>query len=122
MISTQVDKTRRLVIHTALGELTMDGMLGAMRGLYADPDFEPDFGVVWDLSGNELAIALREIIYLDARVVEFANENRPKCKVAWVPATGFGAAIIKTLYREHPWAQEWETFMSLEDAIAWATA
>ena len=122
MVLTRVDKSRRLAIHTVDGELSMNAVLAAMRSLYDDPEFERDFGVVWDLSGNDLAISLREIIYLDRQIVEFANQNRPDGRVAWVPATGFGAGIIKTLYREHPWAQEWQTFTSLDEAIAWASA
>ena len=122
MISTRVEPERRLAVQTVNAELTMAGMLNAMRALYADPEFESDFAVVWDLRENELAIALREILYLDPRIVELANENRPHGKVAWVPATGFGAAVINALYREHPWAQEWKTFTSLEDAIEWATS
>jgi len=121
MISTQVNPARRLAIHTVSGKLTLDGIVRAMSALFADPEFESDFGVVWDLTGNDLNITLREIVYLDRQIVELANQNRPKGKVAWVPATGFGVGIIKTLYREHPWAQEWETFMSLEEATSWAT-
>jgi len=88
MIFTRVEPQRRLAIHTVEAELTMDGVLRAMRALFADPDFESGFGVVWDLRGNELAITLREILYLDPRIVELANDNRPRGKVAWAPPPG----------------------------------
>ena len=121
MIFTRIEPERRLALQTVAAELTMEGILNAMRTLYGDPEFQPDFGVVWDLRENDLAITLREILYLDPKIVQLANESRPGGKTAWVPATGFGAAIIKTLYREHSWAQEWRTFTSLDDAIEWAS-
>jgi hypothetical protein len=122
MIKTEVCPARRLAVHSVDGELTLNGMLDAMRGLYANPDFGLDFGVVWDLQKNDLAITLREIIYLDPMIVQLANEYRSTGKVAWVPATGFGRSAIALLYREHSWAQEWQTFLTLDAAIRWASA
>ncbi len=69
MIHTKIDVHERLVIHTADGELTMDMFLSAVQELYARPEFESDFGIVWDLRNCEIAITLQEILYLDPNIV-----------------------------------------------------
>ena len=120
MFTTDVYPDQKVAVHTIEGELTMLGIFAAMHGLYQRADFKPEFGVVWDLRDNDLAITMQEIIYLDAKFVEAANANRPGGRVAWVPATRFGGAILETLYAEHPWTQEWRNFTSLEEALSWA--
>ena len=100
LISTKLDAGNRLVIHRVEGELTMDMVLQSVPELYARPEFESDFGIVWDLRDCHIAITLQEIIHLDPNIVRYANENRHQGKTAWVPGSGLGEAIIRLLYAE----------------------
>ena len=119
MIETEVDPDRRIAIHRGHGTLLLAELPAVTRRLAADPTFDPDYAIVWDLRECDIGITFEEIVHLDPLIVELANQFRPGGKTAWVASTALGEAIIKLLYREHNWSAEWRTFSTLNAAVAW---
>ena len=119
MIEIDVDTERRLATHRGTGELLAPQLLTAMQDLAAHPHFEPNFAIVWDLRQCRIGITIEEILQLDPQLVELANRSRPSGKTAWVASSALGEAMVKLLYRHHNWAAEWETFSTIDAALAW---
>lgn len=119
MIETEIDNSQRIAIHRCTGKLLMEDVFISAQRLFANPGFERDYEVVWDLRDSEIAITLEEIINLASAIVQHANEARPSGKTAWVAPSAFADSIIRLLYDQHEWSTEWRTFSTMDAAIAW---
>ena len=122
MFTTEIDARRRIAIHrTDGGTLQLADVLWAAQSLFQNPDFDADMAVIWDLRGCEVGITIQEIISLDPQLVERANAARPSGKTAWIASTPMEESILRLLYGQHDWGAEWQTFSTLDAAIAWCT-
>ena len=120
MFTTEIDTRRRLATHrTNGGTLQLSDVLWAAQSLFQNPDFGPDMAVIWDLRNCDVGITIQEIISLDSLLVERANAARPSGKTAWVASTSMEESILRLLYSQHDWGTEWQTFSTLDAAIAW---
>jgi hypothetical protein len=123
MFSTEIDTARKFAVHKPTrGTVRLADVLSAALGLFAHADFEPEFSVIWDLRDCAVDITLQEIIDLSPKIIEKANAARPHGKTAWIASSAMGEAIIRLLYDQHPWSAEWQTFSTLDGAIAWCRA
>ena len=121
MLRTEIDVGRRLVIHTLSGKLTLNAGLEEELKVYGQPEYEPDFGVVWDLRDGELMITFQDMANLDSSIFAHINENRIGGRTAWVTGSSFEESMVKLLYSENKWSAELQTFTTLDAAIRWAT-
>lgn len=119
MVETEIDTDGGIAVHRCVGELVIEDVLIAAQRLFSNPDFKPEFSVVWDLRSCSVEITLEEIISLDPALVTVANKARPAGKTAWVASTAFGESIIRLLYDQHDWAADWQTFSTLDAAMGW---
>ncbi|MFI5058709.1 MAG: hypothetical protein ACHQLQ_11030 [Candidatus Acidiferrales bacterium] len=113
----KIDKQRRLVMSTAAGVLTKADVLGHQEHLLKDPDFDPSFSQLSDLShvtGFDVTAAdMRE---LTERTV-FSPESRRAVIVSTELA--YGMSRMFGIFRESKGERGIRVFRKLEDALDW---
>lgn len=113
----KIDKPRRLVMSTAAGVLSKADVLGHQEQLLKDPDFEPSFSQLSDLThvtGFDVTAAdMRE---LTERTV-FSSESRRAVIVSTELA--YGMSRMFGIFRESKGEKGIRVFRKLEDALDW---
>jgi hypothetical protein len=113
----KIDKPRRLVMSTAAGVLSKADVLGHQDQLLKDPDFDPSFSQLSDLThvtGFDVTAAdMRE---LTERTV-FSSESRRAVIVSTELA--YGMSRMFGIFRESKGERGIRVFRKLEDALDW---
>ncbi len=116
----RIDKERRLVMSTAAGVITVADGLAHQDRLMTDPDFDPSFSQLMDLThitkieiGSEdvRRIAQRSVFAPDARRAILVN-----CDVV------FGLAQKFVAFRESLGEKGLRVFRSIDEALSWVLA
>ena|SRR6266849_8182320 len=113
----KIDKERRLVMSTAAGVLTKAEVLSLQDQLLKDPDFDPSFSQLSDLThvtGFEITGA--DMQELAARTV-FSPESRRAVIVNTELA--YGMSRMFGIFRESKGERGIRVFRKLEDALDW---
>ena len=116
-VSFKIDKERKLVICTVFGELVdADGPTG-QRLLLEDPDFDPSFSQLLDLTQVTKVDMDAETVRTLARTSVFSSDAR-RALVA-NSAVLFGFARMFELLREPVGGAPVQVFRSREEALHW---
>lgn len=116
----KIDKERRLVMSVAAGVLTTAETLAHQEKLLKDPDFDPSFSQLWDLT----QITKWEINAADMRSLAqrtlFSTHSRRACVAS--SDVAFGYARMFEMLRENAGETGIHIFRNLDDALDWVLA
>ncbi len=116
----KIDKERRLVMSVGAGVLTMDETWSHQEKLLKDPDFDPSFSQLWDLTQiTEWQISAADMRRLAQRTV-FSSHSRRSCVA--VSDVAFGSARMFEMLRENAGETGIRIFRNLDDALDWVLA
>jgi len=113
----KIDKPRRLVMSTAAGVLTKAEVLSLQDQLRKDPDFDPTFSQLSDLTH----VTEMNITGADMRELAARTPFSPKSRRAVIASNdlAFGLARMFEQFRETKGDQGIRVFRKLEDALDW---
>jgi ATP phosphoribosyltransferase regulatory subunit HisZ len=115
--SYKIDKQRRLVMSTAAGVLSKADVLWHQDQLLKDPDFDPSFSQLSDLTHvtgfDVTAAGMREMA---ARTI-FSSESRRAVIVN--NELGYGLSRMFEILRESKGERGIRVFRNLEEALDW---
>ncbi len=119
MISSQFDKDRVIMVHTASEELTVQDIVIATRLWFAHSNFHPNRSVVWNIEQATLNMTLEELGSMYDLVRKGLSAKRAGGKTAWVHSSAMVRSMIDIVRQEFDWGSEWRTFISMEEALSW---
>ena len=113
----KIDKPRRLVMSTAAGVLTKAEVLSLQDQLRKDPDFDPTFSQLSDLTH----VTDIDITGADMRELAARTAFSPKSRRAVIASNdlAYGLARMFEQFRETKGDQGIRVFRKLEDALDW---
>ena len=118
MLQYRIDQERRIVWLTGTGAVTLEEVLRDQDRLRADPDFKPDYALLADYRGADLAA-------LDAarmRVIAARSPLSPSVRRAFVVRgkANFGLGRMFETYNQlSTRAATVRIFQDLDEALAW---
>jgi len=113
----EIDKPRRLVVTTGSGFLTLADALTHQQKLLKDPDFDPSFSQIMDLTRiTEFALEANDIRRI-AQTTIFSRESRRAIVASNDLAYGFGRMF--EILREIAGENGVRVFRNLDEAIDW---
>jgi hypothetical protein len=116
-VTYEIDKERRLVITTAWDPLTLADALGHQERLLKDPDFDPSFSQIMDLTRiTEFALEANDIRRVAERNV-FSRESRRAIVVSTNLLYGFGRMF--EILREIAGETGIRVCRELDEAVDW---
>lgn len=83
-LRVEVNKSRHLIIKTAVGDVSFTDVQQSCEQMFSDPDFDPSFDMLWDarlatsidLSSNQVIhFAQNPMLHQDSRVAFVASES-----------------------------------------------
>ena len=115
-VSYVIDKENRLVICTGTGVVTPDEVMEFRRQIVRDPDFDPSFSQLGDLSGITIDLTADEVKVLAERS-PFSLTSR-RAFVGKHPEA-YGLARMFEIVRGLRGDLQVRVFRDREDALAW---
>ena len=120
MISTCIDATRGLVVHTGTGELSVDEIETALEKRFGDSAYRPGMKVLWDCRNASVASieasALGALIAFNVR--RAATRGNGKSAIVASKDADYGVCrMFQTLADHLPWSIA--VFRDRESATLW---
>jgi ATP phosphoribosyltransferase regulatory subunit HisZ len=113
----KIDKERRLVMSTAVGVLSKADVLWHQDQLLKDPDFDPSFSQLSDLThATGFDVTAADMRELTARTI-FSSEARRAVIVN--NELAYGLSRMFEILRESKGERGIRVFRKLEDALDW---
>lgn len=116
----KIDRENRLVMTTASGTVTFADALAHQEKLRRDPDFDPSFSQLLDVSFVTRLEITSEHVRLLAQSSSFSQDSRRAVLVS--NDTAYGLARMFEMLRESAGDTGIEVFRSLEEALDWVLA
>jgi hypothetical protein len=109
-----------LILSTAEGRVTFDDVRDHQERLLADPDFDPSFDQLLDMT----AATKFEISADEARTLARRRMLSPESRRAFVATAPhiFGLGRMMEIYREGMEYAEVRVFYSMDEALEWLTS
>jgi hypothetical protein len=113
----KIDKERKLVMSTAAGELTKDEVRSLQDQLRKDPDFDPNFSQLSDLTH----VTAMNITGAEMQELAERTAFSPKARRAVLASNdlAFGLALMFEQIREAKGDHGIRVFRKLEEALDW---
>ena len=121
-ISTDIDKTLNLRIHTVTGALTREDLFAFLTEVYSRPDFDPSMNILWDFTDSDLGpLLLPDVVtirdFVEKRLGTFKTirfalvvSNEFNFGLATMFATLLtSAGIYAKVFRGYEEARKWAT-------------
>jgi hypothetical protein len=113
----KIDKERRLVMSTYSGVLAIADALGHQKNLLDDPDFDPSFSQLFDVTHvTDVRLTAEDVRTLAQRTV-FSPDSRRAILVS--NDLQFGLSRMFGVIRETKGEKGIRVFRKLEDALEW---
>ncbi|HEY6269947.1 MAG TPA: hypothetical protein VIX11_16730 [Candidatus Acidoferrum sp.] len=113
----EIDKKRRLVITTGLDQLTLADALAHQERLLKDPDFDPRFSQIMDLTRVSFSGFGADDIRKVAERNIFSSESRRAIVVSSTLVYGFGRMF--EILREIAGEKGIRVFRDIDEAVDW---
>ena len=115
--SYKVDKERRLVMSCGSGALTREDILGHQERLSKDPDFDPDFSQLADVTQvTKVELSTQDMQTISQRHL-FSRHSRRAILVK--NDLQFGLARMIEVYRESVDETGLRVFRDINEALEW---
>jgi len=113
----EIDKERRLIMSTASGVITLPEVWAHQEKLAKDPDFDPSFAQVLDVT----QVTKLELSSEDVRRVADSNDFSPNPRLAIVATSSlvYGMARMFQMFREMKGKEKTRVFRDRDEALAW---
>jgi hypothetical protein len=113
----KIARDRRLVLSTASGVLTLADVLAHQDQILADPDFNPQYSQLLDLSHvTKIDLSADDIYKLAERDIFLPASSRA---ILVTTDLGEGLARLFKILREHAGEQRIRIFRNLDEALEW---
>jgi hypothetical protein len=113
----KIDKERRLVMSTAFGIITMAEALAHQEKLLKDPDFDPNFGQLLDVTHvTDVELSAPDVRRLALKTVFSPNSRRA---ILVKSDLQYGLARMFGIVRDGFGEKGIRVFRKLEDALEW---
>lgn len=116
----KIDRENRLVMSIASGTITMAEALDHHQKLRSDPDFDPAFSQLLDVSHVTKIELTTEDVRRLAQAAMFSSTSRRAILVS--SDTAFGLARMFEILRESAGDTGIEVFRDLDEALDWVLA
>jgi len=113
----KIDKERRVVLSTGSGVVTKDDLMGHQDRLLEDPDFNPSFSQLWNLTQVTEANFKAADVEMMARRDVFSRGSRRAIVVA--KEDHYGLARMFQIHRELSGENGIRIFRNLDDGLDW---
>jgi hypothetical protein len=112
-----IDQARRFIVSTGWGVLTKDDLVAQTQRVLGDPDFDPHYRQLWDLTEvTEFPVTFPEMMAI-AEVNVFAPDAR---RALLAPSNNvFGIARMFEMLRESKGEKGIRVFRDRAEAFAW---
>lgn len=113
----KIDRERRLVLSTGSGIVTKDDLMGHQDRLLEDPDFDPSFSQLWNLT----LVAEAKVKAADVETMARRDVFSPFSRRAIVVGTDehYGLARMFQIHRELSGEHGIRIFRNLDDGLDW---
>jgi hypothetical protein len=113
----EIDKERRLVTSTASGVITLPEIWAHQGKLLKDPDFDPSFAQLLDVTQvTKLALSSEDV----RRVAESNTlSSNPRLAIVATSAFVYGLARMFQIFREMTGEEGIRVFRDRDEALAW---
>jgi hypothetical protein len=113
----EIDKERRLVTSTASGVITLPEIWAHQEKLLKDPDFDPSFAQLLDVT----QVTKVELSSEDVRRVAESNtlSSNPRLAIVATSAFVYGLARMFQIFREMVGEEGIRVFRDRDGALAW---
>jgi hypothetical protein len=113
----EIDKERRLVTSTASGVITLPQVWAHQEKLLKDPDFDPSFAQLLDVT----RVTKVELSSEDVRRVAESNtlSSNPRLAIVATSAFVYGLARMFQIFREMTGEEGIRVFRDRDEALAW---
>ena len=113
----KIAKDRRLVLSTASGVLTLADVLAHQDQILADPDFNPGYSQLLDLTHvTKMDLSAEDICKLAERDIFLPASSRA---ILVTTDLGQGLARLFAILREHAGEKRIRIFRNLDEALDW---
>jgi hypothetical protein len=116
----KIDKERKLVMSSGSGVLTREDLLGHQERLLKDPEFDPTFSQLSDLTQITKVDVTPEDVRLAARKNIFSPQSRRALLVK--DDLQFGLARMFEIHRELAGEKGIRVFRNIDEALDWIFA
>jgi hypothetical protein len=120
-VETRIDPDTGMRQHAVTGDLTFDGLMSALAGIYADPAFRPEQNSLWDLRETRAT----EISVTDLRrIVDLVRENwgttgAPKSALVVSSDLDFGMGRMYEAFLDSDMGSQVRVFRDIDEARNW---
>ena len=123
-ITTQIGVERNLRIHCVTGALTFDELIGSLKNLYSDPDFDPGMNSLWDLREADVSsFETPDIQNLRNYVGKhWGTEGKSKSAIVVSRDLDFGLSRMYEFYLQSKTSSEVPVFREYDEGLKWVTA
>jgi hypothetical protein len=114
----EIDKERRLIISTASGVITLPEVWAHQERLAKDPDFDPSFAQLLDVT----QVTKLKLSSEDVRRVAESNtlSTNPRLAIVATSSLVYGMARMFQIFREMKGEEKTRVFRDRDEALAWA--
>ena len=113
----KISKERRLVLSTASGVFALSDALAHQDQILADPDFNPGYSQLLDLTHvTKMDLSAEDICRLAERDIFLPASSRA---ILVTTDLGEGLARLFKILREHAGEQRIRIFRNLDEALDW---
>lgn len=120
MFTTHVSEN--LVIHTGQASISLEEILDTMRAWYANPEFDPDKPILWDLRDASIDAAGDEVAEWAEAMRQLISQHRAGRKTAWVlPSSEVAETAVDLLSSVNPENKVRIYHNDIEAAQSWLT-
>jgi hypothetical protein len=113
----EIDKERRLITSTASGVITLPEIWAHQEKLDKDPDFDPSFAQLLDVT----QVTKLKLSSEDVRRVAESNtlSSNPRLAIVATSSLVYGMARMFQIFREMKGEEKTRVFRDRDEALAW---
>jgi hypothetical protein len=113
----EIDKERRLITSTASGIITLEEVWAHQEKLDKDPDFDPSFAQLLDVT----QVTKLKLSSEDVRRVAESNtfSTNPRLAIVATSSLVYGMARMFQIFREMKGEEKTRVFRDRDEAVAW---
>ncbi|HOO90373.1 MAG TPA: hypothetical protein PLA74_06080 [Syntrophales bacterium] len=86
----EILRDKRLIVVTSSGEIDPDETIRSLEQLYGDPEYSPDYDLLWDASETTTVFTYDDMQRLIQHYKSYSGDKHPKRAIVVPPNGGHG--------------------------------